>query len=164
MAGSTVTPSVGTTSNSYEVIVDINTGTEETPTWTNIPDITAFAPTPANKMIDTTTYAHKGNTAQSKVGEDFTATFNALGIRGADGEFQEYILALLALSAPETRGADAVGHFRYYDSEGASYAYEFTATVQDGRANTGNADPNFFTFTLTSQGDRKSIPNPVATP
>lgn len=153
-------PTDGSVANSYELVLDINLGDAELPAWTNIPDITAFNPTPALKTIDRTTYAHKGSDATSKVGETFTATFNVMGIRDDNGEFQPELVALLALAAPETRGSDAEGHFRYYDELGASYAYEFNATVSEGRANTGNSDAGMFTITLTSRGDRISITNP----
>lgn len=155
-------PTAGSIANSYELVLDIDLGTPEAPQWTNIPDITAFNPTPAIKTIDRSTYAHKGNDAASKVGETFNSSFNVMGIRDDKGEFQPELVALLALAAPETRGSEAEGRFRYYDELGASYAYEFTATVQDGRANTGNADPGMFTFTLTSTGSRTSIANPNA--
>lgn len=153
-------PTEGTPANSYELVWDINTGTSVAPVWLNIPDITGINPQAAPKLQDTATYANHGNDAQSKTGETFTASFDVLVVRGIDGEFQPELLALLALSAPETRGAAAVGHFRYYDELGASYAFEFSGSVQDTRKNTGNADPAFFSFTITGKGDRKSIVNP----
>jgi hypothetical protein len=159
-------PTAGSVANSYELVWDINTGTPEAPVWTNIPDITGIAPVGSPKMTDTATYAHHGNDATSKTGETFTASFDVQAIRVTNGEYQAPLLALLALAAPETRGAAAVGHFRYYDELGASYAFEFTGTVAETRKNTGNADPSFYSFTITSRGDRKSIANPnkVVTP
>lgn len=153
-------PTAGSVANSYELVVDIDTGTTGTPTWTNIPDVTGVNPQPAPRMVDVATYAHHGKSAQSKVGEDFTMDFQVMAIRDETGAFQSYLNALLALSAPENVGAAAVGRFRYYDELGADYAYEFSGTVADTRTNTGNADPNLFTFQITSMGDRKSITNP----
>lgn len=158
-------PTEGTPANSYELVWDINTGTTEAPTWLNIPDITGINPQGAPKLQDTATYAHHGNDAQSKIGETFTASFDVQAIRDETGEYQAELLALLALAAPETRGAAAVGRFRYYDELGATYAFSFSGTVQETRKNTGNADPAFYSFTLTSMGDRKSITNPnIVTP
>lgn len=159
-------PTAGSVANSYELCVDINTGPVGTPVWDNIPDITGVNPTPAARMVDVATYAHHGKSAQSKVGEDFTMDFSVMAIRDETGEFQPYLVALLAICSPENVGSAAVGHFRYYDEKGATYAYEFTGTVNDTRANTGNADPNMFSFNITSMGDRKSIANPnkVVTP
>lgn len=154
------TPTAGSVANSYELCWDINTGTKDAPVWTNIPDITGINPQPSPKMTDVTTYANHGSDNQTKTGESFTAAFDVQAIRDATGEFQPELLALLALSAPETRGDAAVGHFRYYDELGASYAFEFTGTVQDTRKNTGNSDPSVFSFSITSKGDRKSIANP----
>lgn len=157
-------PTEGSVANSYELVWDINTGTPQAPVWTNIPDITGIAPNGTPKMTDTATYAHHGSDAQSKTGETFTAGFDVQAIRDDTGEYQAPLLALLALAAPETRGAAAVGHFRYYDELGASYAFEFTGTVAETRKNTGNADPGFYSFTITSRGDRKTIVNPNKTP
>lgn len=160
MPVTTPAPTVGSPANSYELVWDIDTGTAETPTWVNIPDITGVNPSATPKLQDTATYANHGNEAMSKTGETFTASFDVLAVRDSAGEFQAELLALLALSAPETRGQAAVGHFRYYDEMGASYAFEFSGTVQDTRKNTGNADPAFFSFTITGKGERKTIVNP----
>lgn len=157
-------PTPGTPANSYELVWDINTGTSTTPVWKNIPDITGVNPQASPKLQDRATYANHGNDAQSKVGESFTASFDVLAVRDEAGEFQVELLALLALSAPETRGDAAVGHFRYYDELGATYAYEFHGSVQDTRKNTGNGDTGFYSFTITGNGDRKSIVNPNKTP
>lgn len=153
-------PTQGSIANSYELCLDINTGTAELPVWENIPDVTGIAPQGTPRMADAGTYAHHGQNAQSKIGEDFTIDFQVSAIRDDVGEFQSYLVALLATAAPETRGDAAVSPFRYYDEKGASYAFEFSGTVQESRTNTGNADPSFFSFTVTSKGDRKTIVNP----
>ncbi|PRA13358.1 hypothetical protein CQ010_01545 [Arthrobacter sp. MYb211] len=160
MADTIPTPTPGSNANSYELCVDINTGTDELPVWENIPDVTGINPQPSARMVDVATYAHHGKSAQSKVGEDFTMDFSVAAIRDETGAFQSYLNALIALCAPENVGSASIGKFRYYDELGAAYAYEFSGTVNDSRTNTGNADPSFFTFTITSMGDRKSITNP----
>lgn len=160
MAVTVPVPTEGSVANSYELCLDINTGTVAAPVWANIPDVTGIAPQGTPRMADAGTYAHHGQNAQSKIGEDFTFDFQVSAIRDETGEFQSYLVALLAAAAPETRGQDAVKAFRYYDELGASYAFEFSGTVQESRTNTGNADPGFFSFTVTSKGDRKSIANP----
>ena len=154
-----IAPTAGDIANSYEVILDINTGTSEAPTWLNIPDITAFNPTSNPKTADVATYAHKGGDALQKVGETFSATFNLLKIRDDEGEFQAEWIALK--EAADADGEDNLIEFRYYDALGASEAYQGKAAVQRARANTGNADPGFDTFTLTGNGRAKPITNPV---
>jgi len=154
-----IEPTPGDNGNTFEWLLDINTGTRETPVWTNLPDITGVNPTGAPKLKDVTTYANKGNTAQRKVGEDFTFAFAVLGIRDDTGEFQAADIALI--EAADAIGEDNVVGYRYYHATSPSLAYEGTAAVQWNRQNTGNDDPEFFAFTLTGQGDRARITNPA---
>lgn len=154
-----VQPTVGDVANSYELILDINTGTEETPEWANIPDITAFNPQPSPKQKDITTYAHKGTTSQQKSGEDFSVSFNLLKVRDEQGEFQPEWITL-------KEAADADGEannvlIRYYDALGASDAYQVKCGVARALTNNGNDDPGFDTFTLTGVTRRVPIVNPV---
>lgn len=157
-----VAPTVGDIANTYEFILDVNTGTRQNPIWTNVPDITALNPQPAPKLKDVTTYAHKGATAQKKVGSDFSLSFNLLKIRDANGEFQDEWLALKG-------AADADGdanniEFRYYDALGASDAYQGIAAVSRARAGSANDDPEWDTFTMTGVGQVLPIVNPITAP
>lgn len=155
-----VKPTAGDVANSYEYIFDINTGTEEVPEWTNVPDITALNPQFSAKLKDIATYAHKGASAQAKVGNDFVLDFNILKIRDATGEFQAEWLALKE-AADATGEANNIG-FRYYDALGASDAYQGVAAVSRGnRPSTGNDDPGFDNFVLTGVGPVVPIENPV---
>lgn len=155
-----VKPTEGDVANSFESIFDINTGTTETPVWTNVPDITALNPQFAAKLKDIATYAHKGASAQKKTGTDFTLDFNILKVRDETGEFQPEWLALK--EAADAEGDDNNIGFRYYDALGASDAYQGIAAVGRGnRPSTGNDDPGFDNFTLTGVGPVKPITNPV---
>lgn len=157
-----VKPTEGDVANSYEYIFDINTGTTEAPTWLNVPDITALNPQFAAKLKDIATYAHKGQSAQKKVGGDFTLDFNILKVRDNTGEFQTEWLALKTHADAEGEGNN-IG-FRYYDALGASDAYQGIAAVSRGnRPNTGNDDPGFDSFTFNGVGGVKPIANPVKT-
>lgn len=155
-----VKPTEGDVANSYEYIFDIGTGTAEAPGWLNVPDITALNPQFAAKLKDIATYAHKGASAQKKVGADFTLDFNILKVRDQTGEFQAEWLALKAASDADGEANNL--RFRYYDALGASDAYEGIAAVSRGnRPNTGNDDPGFDSFVLTGVGQVKPIENPV---
>lgn len=158
-----IVPTAGELANSYEWIWDINTGTTATPVWTNVPDMTGFNPTASPKLKDDTTYANKGATSQKKVGEDFSIAVNVKGVKDLTGEFQAELLALIE-AADSTGEANIIG-YRYYHATSPSLAYEGTAAVAWSRQNTANDDPEFFSFTLTGQGDRAKITNPgVTTP
>lgn len=155
-----VKPTAGDVANSYEFIFDIGTGTGADIAWLNVPDITALNPQFAAKLKDIATYAHKGSSAQKKVGADFTLDFNILKVRDSTGEFQPEWLVLKNASDAEGDGNNL--RFRYYDALGASDAYQGIAAVSRGnRPNTGNDDPGFDSFVLTGVGQVKPIENPV---
>jgi len=162
MAGTTfadVQPTAGDQAGTYEWLWDIAAPSATTPTtWVNVPDITGLTPTPAPKFKDGTTYANKGNTSQSKTGEDFTMTVSVKGVKDTEGEFQPELLILFA--AADSKGAANIIHYRYYHATSASLAYQGTASVQWARDNTGNDDLEMFGMTLTGQGDRVKITNP----
>lgn len=155
-------PTQGDQGNSFEWLWDINTGTVETPVWSNVPDITGLTPNATPKLKDGTTYANKGSTSQSKTGEDFTLAIQVKGVKDETGEFQAELIALI--EAADAVGGDNVLGYRYYHATSPSLAYEGTASVNWSRANTGNDDLEFFSFDLAGQGDRKKITNPGLTP
>lgn len=159
----TLAPTAGDLANSYEWLWDITANpTAVTPIWVNVPDITGLTPTPAPKYKDTTTYANKGNTTQTKTGEDFTLTVSVKGVKDETGEFQDELLVLFA--AADAIGAANVIGYRYGHATSPSLAWKGTAAVEWSRGNTGNDDPELFAFTLTGQGDRQSITNPFLAP
>jgi len=155
-----ITPTSGDVGNSFEWIWDICANpTAPSPTWVNVPDITGLTPNPAPKYKDGTTYANKGQTSQSKTGEDFTLSVQVKGVKDVTGEFQPELLILI--EAADSIGDENVIGFRYYHATSPSLAYQGTAAVNWSRANTGNDDIEFFQFELTGQGDRVKIPNPA---
>ena len=154
-----VKPTAGNQAGSYEWLWDITaTPAVTTPTWLNVPDITGLTPTPSPKLKDGTTYAHKGSTAQSKTGEDFTLAASIKGVRDTTGEFQPELLILFA--AADAKGAANIVGYRYYHASSPSLAWKGTAAVNWTRDNTGNDDLEMFALTLTGQGDRIKIANP----
>lgn len=152
-----IEPTQGDVGNSFEWIWDVATSLT-TPSWLNVPDITGLQPQPSPKFKDGTTYANKGQTSQSKTGDDFTIQVQVKGVRDNTGEFQPELVALI--NAADSTGADNLIAYRYYHATSPTLAYQGTAAVQWTRANTGNDDLEFFSFTLTGQGDRVKITNP----
>jgi hypothetical protein len=154
-----IAPTAGDQGNSFEWMWDINTGTDETPTWLNVPDITGLTPTPTPTMVPSTTYANKGNTSQTKVGESFTLAVQIKGVKDSTGEFQPELIALIE-HADAKGDANTVG-YRYYHATSAVLAYQGTAAVDWTRTNTDNASIEMFSFVLTGQGSREKIANPA---
>lgn len=159
-----VKPTAGAQAGTYEWLLDIAViptgGLSAITTWTNVPDYSGFAPASPPKLKDGSTYANKGQTSQSKTGEDFTLGFSVKGVKDSTGEFQPELLMLL--SAAESTGKANNLAFRYYHATSAALASMGTAAVQWSRANTGSDDLEWFDFTLTGQGDRQPITRPTS--
>lgn len=156
-----IAPTQGNAGNSFEWIWDIASD-PKTPVWLNVPDITGLNPNPNPKFKDGTTYANKGQTSQTKTGEDFSLQVQVKGVRDANGEFQPELLALIA--AADSYGKSNIIAYRYYHATSAALSYQGTAAVNWSRANTGNDDVEFFQFELTGQGDRAKVANPGLVP
>lgn len=160
-----VVPTQGTPANSYEFIVDIaiQPAGAGTPVWVNIPDITDWNPQHPPKTSNTTTYAHKGGTSESKTGSDFSGEFNMLKIRDATGKAFQPGWQILK-DASDAKGEANKILVRWYDAFGAPDAYQGKARVDRARVNTGTADNEWDKFTLTGDGSALPIANPLATP
>lgn len=158
-----VEPTEGDVAMSYEWMFDVAAKPATSGgalVWINIADITALNPQFAAQLTDIATYAHKGQSAQTKTGSTFTLSFNLLKIRDLQGEFQPEFLILK--EASDKNGSENELHFRYYDGGGASDAYQGKATVQrDARPETGNSAPGWEAFTLNGSGRVLPIANPL---
>lgn len=156
-----LTRDTGDIANSYEYMLDINTGTKVAPVWVNVPEITGFQPDHPPITADAAVYADQGTPSIRKIGANFTLTFNLLKKRNTTtGEFQPTWLTL-------KEAADATGEandieIRYYDSKGASDAYQGMCSVSRGqRPDTGNTGINWEQFKLDSVERMLPIANPL---
>lgn len=157
-----VAPTAGDNGNSFEWLWNICADPSgATPVYVNVPDITGLNPAAPPKKKDDTTYANKGQTSSSKVGEDWTMQVQVKGVKDVSGEFQPELLILIG--AADASGDDNVIGYQYYHATSAALAYQGTAGVEWTRANTDNDSVEFFSFTLTGRGDRVKITNPGIT-
>ncbi|WP_449281254.1 phage tail tube protein [Leucobacter sp.] len=159
-------PTQGLNGQSYEYHCDVAAMpiAPAEPTWLTAPDITGLQPNPSPKTADGTTYANRGQDDVSTIGETFTVVFDAKAVKNSSGEVQPFISLLLAAAQSHLKGGDPtkkVVKVRVYHEWIEELSWEFTAEVSFQRKNTGNADIEFFTFTLTSKGDREVVPNPA---
>lgn len=164
-------PTQGLNGQSYEYHCDVaslpvSPATE--PVWLKCPDVTGMQPNGSPKTADGTTYANRGQDDVSTVGETFTTAFDAKAVKNSAGKVQPFISLLLAAAQAHLKGGDATKKVimaRVYHEWIEELSWEFTAEVSFTRKNTGNAEIEFFSFTLTSKGDREVVPNPaLATP
>lgn len=153
---------------SYEYAVDINLGTEESPDWQQIRGISAVDPQVTPVTQDGATYDDKGAPRPVKLSESWTLGFTIQQRRLSGGAFLPEVEELLTLAGPDSTGEAGTGHFRWYDNPadpGAtpsdSDAFEGKATVQINRAQTGNDQIGSWSVTLTGQGRRTAIDNPL---
>lgn len=160
-----VVPTVGSVAQSYEYIVDVApvpVGNAEKQ-YVNVPDINQFNPQFPAQLQDITTYANKGQQAQTKVGSAPTAAFNILKIRDNTGEFQPEWLLLK--QASDAVGENNLVYLRWYDALGASDSYEGLFLVtRDARPENGAQGPGWDAFTFAAAGPILPIANPVLAP
>lgn len=170
MAFTPAPPTQGLNGQSYEYHLDVaplpvSPATE--PTWLRAPDITGLQPTPAPKTADGSTYANRGQDDTSTVGETFTATVDVKLVKNEAGKVQPFAALLIAAAQAHLEGGDPtkkVIAVRVYHEWIEELSWELTAEVSFSRKNTGNADIEFLSFTLTSKGDRKVVANPALVP
>lgn len=157
---------------SYEYAVDINTGTLAAPVWQTIRFISAVDPQVTPVTQDAATYEDKGSPNAVKLSESWTLGFTVQVHRLEAGGFLPEVEKLLELAGPGAVGNAAQGHFRWYDDPAAAGAipsdndaFEGFGTVQVNRGQTGNDQIGAWSVTVTGQGRRIAITNPLnATP
>lgn len=141
--------------------LELNTGTDTTPTWILVPGVQEFAPKVEPTQQKSTTYDDEG-WADSTVTELTWSIETKLAHRchpttGVFNAAQERLRL-----ASENFGSASRVHVRYYDREGRDEAYEGRALVTwepDGGA---ADDLDTIKVTLTGKGKRTKIANPVA--
>lgn len=152
---------------SYELGVDINLGTPDEPQWQNVRYAKSIAPTAEDKTVDAQTYDDCGADHPVKVGESWRLEMHVQGHRLADGQYLPEIEKLLTACSPDATGEGATVHLRWYDKPAGGKtpnptdAYQGKGTVSVARAATGTAEEAGWNFTITGQGPRQKIANPL---
>lgn len=147
---------------SYELQIDIDTAwpASDTPDFTQLAFITNVQPTLNRDMGDTSTYDDRGAKAVTVTGEDWALTFDHQIQRQASGEFITTLQQILNAAQFGGRNKQAQIHVRFYDTEGADYAYDGYAYVSITRTAAGNNDVGGWTVSLTGDGKLTKIANP----
>ncbi|QIK63836.1 hypothetical protein G7068_12020 [Leucobacter viscericola] len=161
-------PTKGVNGQSYEFKLDVAAIPEGSAeyVWLPGPDITGLQPNASPKTADGTTYANRGQDDTPTVGETFTIAFDAKAVKNTEGKLAPYMSLLIAAAQANLKGGDPTKKViaaRVYHEWVEELSWQLTAEVSFQRKNTGNADIEFFSFTLTSKGDREVVPNPALT-
>ncbi len=153
---------------SYEYTVDINVGTKAAPVWQQVRFSSAIDPQVTSVTQDGATYDDNGAPHPIKTSESWTLGFTVQLHRLPDtGLYLPEVEKLLELAGPESVGNAAAGQFRWYDDPASGAvpnpgeAFEGDGTVAVTRQNTGNDQIAGLTVTVTGQGRRRKIANPV---
>lgn len=160
------TPVTSEVGFSYEYGVDIDTSSTSTPAWQPVRFAKVIAPTRTPKSTDGATYDDKGADHPIITGESWELQITIQQHRLADGKYLPEIETLKAATEPDSAGQKASVHLRWYDkpasgTANANDAYEGRGTVSMQRANTGVNEEGGWTFTITGQGPRVKITNPM---
>lgn len=151
----TLEPTAGTPGNAYELGLDVYMGAA----FINVPDITALNPQPQPKTRNRSSYAAKGKARPNTYARDMNLSFNVEVVRDEAGQYQDELQYLLSKSF--MLDADNIVIIRVFDTLGAGFAFEGEYTIEMGRPQTGDEDPGWYSFTLSSVGGVVLIENPV---
>ena len=161
---STTLPAGSTLGKSFEYGIDINKGTYASPVWQPVRRISGWAPTFPKTLTDVATYDDLGAPNQEVSGVGFAASFTVQMNRDvADGAPLPEVKLLR--DADRTTGSGAVLDIRFYhkpevgapDPDDAGRVF---VTVDVSRTNTGNAETDGLSVTLTGKGKYTPIVNP----
>ena len=157
-------PAGTTLGQSFEYGLDVNLGTYASPNWQPVRRISDWAPTYPKVTADTATYDDRGAPSEDVTGRGFAGAFTVQSNRSiTTGLYLPEIEAFLAAS--RTKGSAAVLDVRFYHKPDSGTAHPTDAgrafvTVEITRQNTGNADVEKFSVSLTGKGEYTPIANP----
>lgn len=140
--------------------IDVNVGTTEIPDWAALNGVTDFLPKVDPTLQESSDYDSDGWVSQEKTMQAWTAEITVLRKKNASGEFYA---AQEALRACEDQFGDAArAEIRWYDRDGGDEAYQGTGIVKWERANSAVVDLDAANITITGDGARTEIANPLA--
>lgn len=159
-------PAGTTLGKSFEYGLDINLGTTASPSYQPVRRMSAWAPSYPATTQDQATYDDLGSTNEAVTARSFATTFTVQANRSlTTGLYLPEIEALLA--AAKATGESAVVDVRWYHkpevgTPNPNDAGQAFCRVDMTRQNTGNAEVEVYSVTLTGQGPFTSIANPFA--
>lgn len=164
MANPVVLPAGTTLGKSYEYGLDINLGTPADPSWQPVRRISGWAPQFAEVTGDIASYDDLGSENEEVTGRNFSGSFTVQANRSlTSGLYLPEVEALVAAS--RAKGEQAIVEVRFYHKPEVGTPHPTDAgqafvRVAITRQNTGNADNEIFSVTLTGKGPYTPIPNP----
>ena len=151
---------------SFEYGLDVNLGTTGSPSWQPVRRMSGWTPSFPATTQDVSSYDDRGAPSEEVTARGFSATFTVQGNRSlTTGAYLPEVEALIAAS--KGTGNSAVLEVRWYHKPDAGApnpadAGSALVTVEVTRQNTGNAEIESFSVTLTGRGRPQTITNPFA--
>lgn len=157
-------PAGTTLGKSFEHGIDINIGTPAVPVWQPVRRISAWSPTFPKVTQDASTYDDRGAPNEDISGRGFATSFTVQGNRSAStGKYLPELEAII--NASRRKGEAAVLDIRFYHKPDSGApnptdAGRASVTVEVTRQNTGNAEIDSYSVSLTGKGEYTPIANP----
>ncbi|WP_102193210.1 phage tail tube protein [Microbacterium aurantiacum] len=157
-------PAGTTLGQSFEYGIDINIGTFASPTWQPVRRISGWAPTFPKVTQDDGTYDDRGAPSEGVSGRGFAGAFTVQANRSlTSGLYLPEVEAIV--NASRRKGEQAILDIRFYHKPDSGTPHPTDAgrasvTVESSRQNTGNAEIDVFSVSLTGKGEYTPIPNP----
>ncbi|MBB1511972.1 IPT/TIG domain-containing protein [Tessaracoccus sp. MC1627] len=151
---------------SFEYGLDVNLGTTGSPSWQPVRRISGWTPSFPATTQDVATYDDRGAPSEEVTARGFAASFTVQGNRSlTTGAYLPEVEALMA--AARGTGNTAVLEVRWYHKPDVGApnpddAGSALVTVEVTRQNSGNAEIESFSVTLTGRGRPQTITNPFA--
>jgi hypothetical protein len=140
--------------------IDINTGTEVSPTWTAVRAIGELKPTVESNLEDDSDYDSNGwssNTKTQMSWEIEVKLLRKVGVSSANYDPGQEALR----SKADQFGADGTAHVRWYDRDGGPEAYTGFGSVSWEPEGGDAKDLDTVTVKITGNGQRTLITNPA---
>lgn len=140
--------------------VRINCGTSSVPDWQTLTGLNDLKPQVKGTMKDASDYENDGWTSTEKTQQTWSLEISFFRKRDEAGEF---LPAQEKLRSTEDQfGQDARVDVQWYDKEGGAEAYQGTGLVEWERSASGVSDLEAIKVTISGDGPREIITNPLA--
>lgn len=157
-------PAGTTLGQSFEYGIDINLGTFAAPQWQSVRRISGWAPTFPKVTQDDGSYDDRGAPSEGVSGRGFAGAFTVQANRSlTSGQYLPEVEALVNASRRKGEAAELDIRFYHKPDSGAPHptdAGRAQVTVELSRQNTGNAEIDVFSISLTGKGEYTPIANP----
>lgn len=144
-----------------QVRVEINTGTTDDPTWTEIRGVRQFGPVFTQVTEDNSDVSNAGWANEFPIGNGLVVSISGLVKGTEDPDFVVDPGVQALLDASKSFGKDGVSHIRYWRTDGLDEAYAFYCTTEVSLGNEAPPKLQEFSGELKCMGEPEKITKPT---